>query len=375
MSDPSAYPPPGPPVAVPPPGPAPVPPGQSAWFPPPGYPSAPAPGYPGHAYPVPMPGYPQMPMAAPAHKPGAIPLRPLGLGDIYDGAFKIIRASPGATVGSAVLVSAVAMAIPILITGFLTTLFDLSLGSFDTTSTATENTADVWTALGGSVLQAIGLIFVTGMISHVAAAAAIGQRLTLGQAWAATRGKRLKLVGLSALLALGTVIYVATAGAIIVIGALTLPQAAAIILGILGGIAAVCGMIYLWGRVYYLAVPPLMLEPIGVIDALGRSWRLTSRQFWRTFGIGLLTIMLTQAIGGVLSVPFTIVGAVAAISSGGGELGLMIYLIATGLATVISSAFVAPFTSSVTTLQYVDLRMRKEGYDVELLTRAGINPS
>ena len=38
----------------------------------------------------------------------------------------------------------------------------------------------------GGVLQSIGLIFVTGMIAHVTAAAAIGQRLTLGEAWAAT---------------------------------------------------------------------------------------------------------------------------------------------------------------------------------------------
>ena len=55
-------------------------------------------------------------MLGAAHKPGAMPLRPLGLGDIYDAAFRIIRFNPKATVGSAVLVAAVAMAIPILVT-------------------------------------------------------------------------------------------------------------------------------------------------------------------------------------------------------------------------------------------------------------------
>src|SRR3954471_23871167 len=64
----------------------------------------PAPGY--H-----MP-YPIQPAPA-AHKPGAIPLRPLVLGDIFDGAFRIIRYNPKATVGAAVLVSAVAMLVPI----------------------------------------------------------------------------------------------------------------------------------------------------------------------------------------------------------------------------------------------------------------------
>ena len=38
-------------------------------------------------------------MLGAAHKPGAIPLRPLKLGNIYDGAFRIIRFNPKATVG------------------------------------------------------------------------------------------------------------------------------------------------------------------------------------------------------------------------------------------------------------------------------------
>ena len=41
-----------------------------------------------------------------------------------------------------------------------------------------------------ALLQALGLILVTGMIAHVTAAAAVGRRLSLGEAWAATRGKR-----------------------------------------------------------------------------------------------------------------------------------------------------------------------------------------
>jgi hypothetical protein len=39
---------------------------------------------------------------------------------------------------------------------------------------------------------------------------------------------------------------------------------------------------------------------------------------------------------------------------------------------VVQAAFVAPFTAAVTSLQYVDQRIRKEAFDVELMTRAGI---
>ncbi len=52
------------------------------------------------------------------------------------------------------------------------------------------------------MLATFGTILVTGMISHVTAAAAVGRRLTLGEAWAATRGKRWRLIGLALLLGL-----------------------------------------------------------------------------------------------------------------------------------------------------------------------------
>ena len=41
---------------------------------------------------------------------------------------------------------------------------------------------------------------------------------------------------------------------------------------------------------------------------------------------------------------------------------------------MLSNAFVAPFTAAVTSLQYLDQRMRKEAYDVELMREAGLIP-
>ena len=86
-------------------------PGPAQAAPPPGHRRQPPAGGPALHHGPPAPG-----MLGAAHKPGAIPLRPLDLGDMYDGAFRIIRFNPKATVGSAVLVAAVAMAIPVLVT-------------------------------------------------------------------------------------------------------------------------------------------------------------------------------------------------------------------------------------------------------------------
>src|SRR6478736_9350823 len=107
--------------SYPPPGWAPPPEQRPTWSPPPG----PPPPYAGP--PAPPSHYPVPGMLGAAHKPGALPLRPLGLGDIYDAAFKVIRFNPKATVGSAVLVTAASMAIPVLATAVLAAAVDVSI--------------------------------------------------------------------------------------------------------------------------------------------------------------------------------------------------------------------------------------------------------
>src|SRR6187402_2953854 len=152
MSGSESYPPPGsgsgdpPPTGWTPPAPAPP----STWGPPPGSgsPYAPVP-------PQWVPG-----MLGAAHKPGAMPLRPLGLGDIYDAAFRIIRFNPKATVGSAVLVTAASMAIPIVVTAILTILVDFTADSSgDLSSAELIGIVGSFGALAvGAVLQSIGMV-------------------------------------------------------------------------------------------------------------------------------------------------------------------------------------------------------------------------
>jgi len=317
-------------------------------------------------------------MLGAAHKPGALPLRPLGLGDIYDAAFKIIRFNPKATVGSAVLVAAVAMAIPVLVTAVLVALVDVSLdqsGNDLSTAEALGQIASFGTLAIGGVLQSLGLLFVTGMIAHVTAAAAIGRRLTLGEAWAATRGSRWRLVGLSVLLALiaasGLAVYVA----VWVVVALTLPTLAIVLFGIGSVPLFIAVAVWFWVRVYYLPVPALMIERTTVFRAIGRGFRLTSRQFWRTFGIGVLTLVIVQIAGGMLSFPFTLAAQIVGAGFVSSQYAPLIVVVLSAIGSVLAAAFTAPFTAAVTSLQYLDQRMRKEAYDVELMAQAGITSS
>jgi MFS family permease len=313
-------------------------------------------------------------MLGAAHKPGAIPLRPLTLGEMYDGAFRIIRFNPKATVGSAVLVAAVTMMLPVVVTAILTWTVG---ATFDATGddASTDDLAGQlgsFAALGlGAVLQIFGLLLVTGMIVHVTSAAAVGRRLSLEQAWAATRGKRWRLIGLSLLL-WGMALAMIAAYVVGLVLAFALVDVLPAALFTVGwSIAFLAALFWFWIRVYYLPVPALMLEPIGVTQAIGRGFRLTRRQFWRTFGIALLTYLIAQIGGSMLALPVNLVGQVVilAIDPAYALLGLVVLQ---ALVSVISAAFVAPFSAAVGSLQYIDQRMRKEAFDVELMTQAGL---
>jgi len=336
---------------------------------PPGYP----PQYPGQ---YPGPYRPQPGMLGAAHKPGAIALRPLQLGDMYDAAFRIIRFNPKATVGSAVLVTAVAMLIPVVVTAVLTWSVNLSLDPGSDGFTGAE-AAGLIGALGslllGTVLQSLGLILVTGMVAHVTMAAAVGKKLTLGEAWAATAGKRLKLVGLVLLLGLMLILLLALFVLAWVAGVVALDSGAAIALFLLVSIPAfLLALWWFWIRIYYLPVPALMLEDVGVFGAIERGHALTRNVFWRVFGIALLTAIITSIAGSMLGVPVTMV--MDALLSGGldSQYAALSLTLVNAVSSVVQAAFVAPFTAAVTSLQYVDQRIRKEAFDVELMTRAGI---
>ncbi|MCX6402235.1 MAG: hypothetical protein NTX33_20160 [Propionibacteriales bacterium] len=374
MTDgPSPYPPPG---APPPEEPLP----NHAGFAPPGAPAAPPPpATPWASYAAQgRPGGPPPGLAlGAAHKPGAFPLRPLNLGSIYDGAFRIIRFNPKATVGAAVMVTAVAMVIPVAITAVLTFTVGLGLdssGNFDPDA-STADLLGIIAAYGSLllslVLAQVGVILVTGMIAQVTRAAAVGRRLGLREAWDATHGKRWRLIGLALVINLAylalLLVYVGLWIVVVVLSANPWPIVIWALLSIPAFIALCC---WLWVRFYYLPVPALMLEPVGVFQAIGRGWTLTSRQYWRTFGIALLTVVIAQVAGGMLSAPVVIFGEIGAFAWP--EYSALLLVLTQAISLVIQNAFVAPFLAAVTSVQYVDLRIRKEALDVELMREAGV---
>ena len=106
----------------------------------------------------------------------------------------------------------------------------------------------------------IRLLLVTGMVAHVVAAAAVGRRLSLGEAWAATRGSRWRLVGLALLLGLMAfgmlavyvalwvvVVLVAPTVVIVLFGLVTVPAFIACCSGGGSGLPARAGLMMIGG--------------------------------------------------------------------------------------------------------------------------------
>ncbi|WP_415803559.1 glycerophosphoryl diester phosphodiesterase membrane domain-containing protein [Isoptericola cucumis] len=117
-----------------------------------------------------------------------------------------------------------------------------------------------------------------------------------------------------------------------------------------------------------LVAPALALEGRGLGTTLARAWRLTRGSFWRLFGIYLLASIIVNVASSIITYPIQLgSGFLSTSGTGAATLGTVLTLV---LATVISTAITTIFLSSVVAILYIDVRMRREGLDVQLATAA-----
>lgn len=114
-----------------------------------------------------------------------------------------------------------------------------------------------------------------------------------------------------------------------------------------------------WG----LSFPSIILEGLNGGEGLKRSWALTSKDFWHVFwalvASGLLSYLVTV-------LPTLIIGYAIQQFQSFAEIGLMLSSVLTQLGEIIT----IPLTVSILVILYYDLRVRREGYDLELALEA-----
>ncbi|WP_328377254.1 hypothetical protein OHB13_13495 [Streptomyces sp. NBC_00440] len=318
-------------------------------------------------------GY-QQPVVA---KPGIIPLRPLGVGEILDGAVSTMRAHWRTALGLTIGVAAAVQLCSILVQHYLLpepTQIDSGAGPTEQLHQSVDSLRTTLIGLGPLyAITLIGTIFTTAVLTMVVSRSVLGRPVTLADAWREARPQLSRLVGLSLLLpvAYAAVMTVGLLPGLLVGGSEGAGLAA------LGGLAAVVVVVWLW-ICFSLAGPALMLERQGIAAALRRSAKLVKGVWWRIFGITLLTLLLTALVSGLIDLPFNAAATMAdgksvsdLVSSRTPEFGWP-YLIISGIGAMLTAALTYPFTAGVTVLLYVDQRIRREALDIDLARSAGV---
>jgi len=133
---------------------------------------------------------------------------------------------------------------------------------------------------------------------------------------------------------------------------------------ILGAIAIVTIPVVLWVVIRWsVALPALFAEGIGPVKAVGRSWNLVRDNWWRTLGILIIVTIMVSLIQTALQFLF---GGVAAVVPGLSD-DLRAGVLTT--VTTLVDALVGAITPIAITMLYLDLRVRKEGLDLDQLAR------
>lgn len=319
-------------------------------------------------YGPPVPGYGPGAWQPPAARPGIIPLRPLNLGEILDGAFRAVRANPTVMFGLSLLVIAVAVLLKAVLTWYLGGLVAGEFSDWAGSRSLDEALdGDTSSMLGASVAQLVALpvsalasTVLTGLLIVSVSRSVIGRKVTISEVLRSSRVWH--VVGFTLLLGVASTLVV---GALVGVGVLIARSES---WGLLVAYVVVAGLgvvvASVWVTVRTLLVPAaLMLEERRFWPTVRRAWRLTRGSFWRLFGIYLLTSVLVSIVAQIIQTPFALVitflfptadllsfGAIAATSVG--------EILALTLTTV--------FMSSVVALLYIDTRMRREGLDIEL---------
>lgn len=324
-------------------------------------------------------GYAPPPGWTPPPKPGLIPLRPLTLGAILSASFQVMRRNPRPTFGFSLIVTGAIYVLTIGIVGvvafFAFSRVQFATNENDAAALSSGATAIVLlSALVPIALAIVGSAILQGIISLEVARGTLGEKLRLGGLWRAARGRIGALVGWSAILT-GVVVVSIAIIAVVIALLVALGGTAGIVVGVLLGFlfAAVAVVAAVWLGTKLALVPSvLMLERLRLRDAIRRSWSLTNGVFWKTFGTLLLVNVIIQVANSIISAPLQLIAsfAVTLLNPNGADEGLIagfaIVYVLTIVFAVVFGAIGAIVQSATAALIYIDIRMRKEGLDLEL---------
>ena len=263
-------------------------------------------------------------------------LRPLSLGEILDVSIKICLAH-----WRTLLVAVLVVVVPVQIVDTVVNA-DYTADSFDFTSSSSQTTQESLDELNGAVgglvisslLQGVAVLFAMATCFRAIAQAYLGHPTDWRSSLSYAVAHAGPLVWLTLLYGVGLLF--------------------AMLLFVLPGI-----WLYI---AWAFAMPVLLIEGRRGTKALRRSMELVRGRWWATFG--------TVAVGFILAaiVSFLVQAVFLAGLIFGSDNNLLVLVLST-LAGIVGLAIGTPFQAALLTVLYFDLRVRKEGFDLELLAR------
>jgi hypothetical protein len=268
-------------------------------------------------------------------------LRPLPIGELLDRSFSIYRRNFVLFLGISAIPHLLVLAVQLARVAFTATSFPVFPGA-TTEFQADSSGFSVEGLLGaaaffvlGLVVSAIAYLFSQGGTVFAVSELYLGRETTIGQSLRRVRGE---------LISLFFVVF-------------------------FGYLAIGAGFLFFFIPGVYLAcrlcvcIPAALLENLGPFEAFSRSFRLTEADAGRAFLILLLYAVLWYDAVIVVDVPF--VFAVQAATHNAGAVRTITALVEVG--NWVANVLITPVFTIASAIFYFDLRVRKEGFDLQLM--------
>jgi hypothetical protein len=264
-------------------------------------------------------------------------LRPLNIADILDTSIRLYRQNFAAFLGITAVVY-----IPVTIAQMA---FAYATGSSLLSSPGAANSPDVllrqlatmWPALASLIIVSmLAVPLAQGALAIAVSRRYLNEPVTVADAYSAI-GPRWSVLILTALLV----------GLIEMLG------------------LVMCAIPCVYVSIIFLFVTPIIvIEGLGVTASMGRSVELVRDEWWRCFWTCLLLGVIVALVAGIVSMPLRAIAVIALAH----DMALA-QAVSAGIQSAIT-LIVQPVASAGLVLLYYDLRIRKEGFDLELLAKS-----
>mgnify|MGYP005836128609 CR=1 FL=1 len=285
----------------------------------------------------------------------------MGIADILDETVELYRSSFVLLVGMAAVVYVPFFVVDGLVKGFRQPTEASELPGY----------------LGAAVLELVILLlvgtFVTGAMTFAISERYLGRQTSIG----ACLGRMLRpgvfFPFLGAVMLKYVLVFLPVMVAAAMIGIVaavsissgTAATAAVLLLGLPLILGALVLLVYMLVRLA-LVEPCFILEMSGVRRAIGRSWALVRGYMLKTLAVLAIATAVTWLVQAVLTAPTQ--AMIALRPEGAPDPSRLLIAVHLTLSTVTSALFM-PVISIVTILLYYDIRIRREGFDLEILAQ------